>query len=89
MTPRDAFERIVDMLHEAMLDDARWPHTSALIDEACGASGSILAVGGGSATERRRNPLRETPSTAGKTARNGNESTFASTSRRTNPSRDW
>ncbi len=51
MTRRDAFERIVDLLDEAMLDDARWPETSALIDEACGASGSILAVGGGSATE--------------------------------------
>ena len=41
----------MDLLHEAMLDDARWPETSALIDEACGASGSILAVGSGSATE--------------------------------------
>ena len=51
MTPPDAFERIVDMLHEAMLDDAHWPETSALIDEACGASGSMLTVGGG--------PLRE------------------------------
>ena len=51
MTGRDAFERIVDLLHEAMLDDARWPEASALIDEACGASGSLLAVGSGSVRE--------------------------------------
>ena len=51
MTRRDAFERIVDSLHEAMLDDARWPETSALIDEACGAGGSMLTFGSGSAAE--------------------------------------
>ena len=38
MNQRDAFERIVRLLNEAMLDDARWPETSALIDEAFGAS---------------------------------------------------
>ena len=38
----DAFERIVDSLNEAMLDDAHWPHASALIDEACGARGNFL-----------------------------------------------
>ena len=42
----DAFRRIVDSLNEAMLDDARWPETSALIDDAVGAKGSILAFGG-------------------------------------------
>ena len=41
----------MDSLHEAMLDDARWPETSALIDEACGAGGSMLTFGSGSATE--------------------------------------
>ena len=38
----DAFERIVDSLNEAMLDDAHWPQASALIEEACGARGSFL-----------------------------------------------
>ncbi len=38
----DAFERIVDSLTEAMLDDAGWPRASALIDEACGAMGNFL-----------------------------------------------
>ena len=43
---RDALERIVDSLNEAMLDDTRWQDASALIDEACGAKGSILTFGG-------------------------------------------
>ena len=30
-----------------MLDDARWPTTSALIDEACGLTGNTLMVGEG------------------------------------------
>ena len=42
MTRLDAFERIVAALNEAMLDDARWPEASALMDEACGATGNIL-----------------------------------------------
>ena len=42
MREPDAFERIVASLNEAMLDDARWPQASALIDEACGAKGNIL-----------------------------------------------
>ena len=45
MDEHDAYRRIVDSLNEAMLDDARWPGTSALIDEACGARGSILTFG--------------------------------------------
>ena len=43
MREPDTFERIVGALNEAMLDDARWPHASALIDEACGARGNLLA----------------------------------------------
>ena len=35
----------MDSLNEAMLDDARWPETSALIDEVCGAKGSVLTFG--------------------------------------------
>ena len=41
---QDAFERIVASLHDAMLDDARWPATSALIDEACGLTGNDLII---------------------------------------------
>ena len=47
MNPDDAFERILASLHEAVLDDARWPAASAVIDEACGAAGNALTVGEG------------------------------------------
>ena len=43
--PDDAFERIVESLHRATRDDALWPETAALIEEACGAVGSGLVVG--------------------------------------------
>ena len=45
MNQQDGFDRIVDSLNEAMLDDARWPVTSALIDEAFRAKGNILTFG--------------------------------------------
>ena len=45
MSERDAFERIVGLLNEAMLDDTRWPEASALMDEAFGAKGSALVFG--------------------------------------------
>ncbi len=45
MTRLEAFERAVSALNEAMLDDARWPETSGLIDEALGTTGNILAFG--------------------------------------------
>ena len=47
MSDQDAFERILVSLYDAMLDDARWPATSALIDEACGMVGNALLVGEG------------------------------------------
>ena len=47
MNNPDAFERILASLYEAMLDDAHWPATSALIDEACGLTGNALLVGEG------------------------------------------
>ncbi len=47
MSDQDAFERILASLYDAMLDDALWPATSALIDEACGVKGNALLVGGG------------------------------------------
>ncbi|MYG52868.1 MAG: hypothetical protein F4204_11130 [Rhodospirillaceae bacterium] len=46
MNPDDAFERILALLYEAALDVARWPAASASIDEACGAVGNALVVGG-------------------------------------------
>ena len=42
MDNREAFDRIVESFHEAMLDDRRWPSTSARIDDACGLTGSGL-----------------------------------------------
>ena len=44
MGEHDAFGGILASLHDAMLDDARWPATSALIDEACGLTGNDLIV---------------------------------------------
>ena len=44
MSDQDAFERILAALHDAMLDDSRWPATSALIDEACGIQGNALMI---------------------------------------------
>ena len=40
MSEQNAFERILASLYDAMLDDTRWPATSALIDEACGLTGN-------------------------------------------------
>ena len=47
MSDQDAFERILASLYDAMLDDARWPAASALIDEACGMAGNTVMVGEG------------------------------------------
>ena len=47
MSDQDAFERILASLYDAMLDDTRWPATSALIDEACGIVGNVLLISGG------------------------------------------
>ncbi len=47
MSDRTAFGRILGSLHDAMLDDAHWPATSALVDEVCGLTGNTLLVGEG------------------------------------------
>ena len=49
MNQQDLFEGILAALHAGVLDDARWPAVSALIDEACGSKGNMLVsgVGGG------------------------------------------
>ena len=47
MNNQDAFERIMASLYDAMIDETRWPATSALIDEACGSTGNGLMVAEG------------------------------------------
>ena len=47
MSEQDAFDQIRATLYDAMLDDARWPAASALIDEACGLAGNTVMVGEG------------------------------------------
>ena len=47
MNNPDAFERIMASLYDAMLDETRWPVTSALIDAACGLTGNGLMVAEG------------------------------------------
>ena len=51
MSQQDAFDRILASLHEAMLDDSRWPVTSALIDDACRTMGNALLIGQGPADD--------------------------------------
>ena len=55
MPPSDAYERCLELLYQAALDDARWPAASALIDEACGSAGNALAVGEVSGADGRVN----------------------------------
>ena len=47
MSQQDLFERVVASLHAGVLNDARWPAVSGLIDEACGSKGNILVAGDG------------------------------------------
>ena len=47
MNTQDGFARILASVYDAMLDDAQWPATSALIDEACGMTGNALLVAEG------------------------------------------
>ena len=47
MNHQDAFERILASLYDAMLDDTRWPATSAPIDETCGLTGNGILVAEG------------------------------------------
>ena len=44
MNQQDLYERILTSLHEVTLNDAHWPATAALIDEACGIKGNELFV---------------------------------------------
>ena len=45
MGDQELFERILGSLHEAALDDAHWPATAGLIDEAIGSKGNFLVFG--------------------------------------------
>ena len=47
MRDQDGFELILASLYDAMLDDAHWPATSALIDEACGTRANAVMIGEG------------------------------------------
>ena len=51
--PLNAFDRILASLHRAALDDAHWPATAALIEDACGTTGNLLAVGEGTGEDGR------------------------------------
>ncbi|MDD9991134.1 MAG: helix-turn-helix transcriptional regulator [Rhodospirillales bacterium] len=51
MGAQERFERILGSLHEAALDDAHWPATAGLIDEAIGSKGNLLASYGGRSPE--------------------------------------
>lgn len=51
MNRGDLFERILKALHGAVLDDARWPAASGLLDRATGAKGSFLVTGEGALPE--------------------------------------
>ena len=45
MNQPDVFNRLVNSLNEAALNDACWPETSTLMDRVCGTRGSILTYG--------------------------------------------
>lgn len=47
MSDQDVYERVLAALHEATLDDARWPAASGLIDTACKSKGNILVFAEG------------------------------------------
>ena len=47
MDSQDTLAKVLAALHDATLDDALWPATSALIDDACGATGNALVASEG------------------------------------------
>ena len=57
MSNQGMYERTLASLYDAMLDDTRWPATSALIDEACGITGNALLVGEGPPDDIRVLPV--------------------------------
>lgn len=53
MNPDDAFERCLEVLYQAALDDARWPAAMRLIEEVVGYRGHTLGVGEGIGDDAR------------------------------------
>ena len=53
MNRQDIFERILESLHQATLDDAHWPATAALIDTACATHGNELVIAEGAGDAAR------------------------------------
>ena len=47
MSRHDLFAQILASLHDTLFDDAQWPATSGLLDDACGSTGNILVFGEG------------------------------------------
>ena len=47
MSQQDLFDRILLALHEATMNESLWPAASAMIDQACGTTGSYLLYGKG------------------------------------------
>ena len=47
MDAQDVLTGVLAALHDAALDDALWPYTSGLIDDACGATGNSVVVAEG------------------------------------------
>ena len=47
MSDSSPFDRILATLHDAMLDDARWPAASAVFDDVCRTKGNFLAFADG------------------------------------------
>ena len=53
MGAQDVLARVVTALHNAALDETQWPRTSALMDEACGATGNSVVLVEGLGAESR------------------------------------
>lgn len=51
MGAQERFERILESLHEAALDDAHWLTAAGLMDDACGSKGNMLVFGEGRSRE--------------------------------------
>ncbi len=53
MSEQDTFERLLETLHAAMLDETLWPATATLLDVACGTVGNSLIVREGAQADSR------------------------------------
>ena len=53
MHSESAYSAVLTALHDATLDEALWPRASALIDDACGATGNALVVSDGPGADAR------------------------------------